>query len=120
MSGSSKRRHSDDDDALRELVSSILSGRYKEETYLWDVSSVCRARPESAPRLLALIDRYKRLGRMPAAQHQKVKARIEQVLRANQPASAKQPAPNYAAAIEEDIDGIDIDVEPPDQSDPAG
>src|SRR5580704_9920636 len=86
MSGSSTRKQFDGDDVLRELMSSMLSGRYKEETYLCDVSSVCRSRPESAPRLLALIDRYKRIGRMPAAQHEKVKARIEQVMSVIQPA----------------------------------
>lgn len=113
MSGSSKRKFSsDDDDALRELVSSMLSGRYQEDTYLWDVSSVCKARPESAPRLLALIDRYKRIGRMPASQHAKVKARIDQVMTANKPASPKHSSAHLVAVNEEDIDGIDIDVEP--------
>lgn len=84
----------------------MLSGRYKEETYLWDVSSVCRSRPESAPRLLALIDRYKRLGRMPASQHEKVKARIEQVMSVVKPVARKSserrphlaPAPAVPAA----------------------
>jgi len=89
MSGSTTRKQFDGDDVLRELMSSMLSGRYKEETYLWDVSSVCRSRPESAPRLLALIDRYKRLGRMPAAQHEKVKARIEQVMSVIKPVTRK-------------------------------
>lgn len=116
MSGSSKRKFSsDDDDALRELVSAMLSGRYQEETYLWDVSSVCKARPESAPRLLALIDRYKRIGRMPATQHAKVKARIDQVMAANKPAGPKQSSAHLAAVNEEDIDVIDIDVEPQDE-----
>ncbi len=81
MSGSTRRKDdSDGDDAVRELMSSILSGRYTEETYLADVSSVCRARPTSAPRLVSLLDRYVRLGRMKAPQQQRIKARIEQVL----------------------------------------
>ena len=36
------------DDALRALLSSILSGRYKQELYLWHVSELCRDDPESA------------------------------------------------------------------------
>jgi Protein kinase domain/Calx-beta domain len=68
------------DDALRALLSSMLSGRYKEELYLRHVSELCRDDPESAPKLLGLIDRYYRLGRMPAEQFQKVKARIEQAM----------------------------------------
>jgi serine/threonine protein kinase len=68
------------DDALRALVSSMLSGRYKEELYLSHVSELCRDEPESAPSLLGLIDRYYRLGRMPAEQYQKIKAKIEQAM----------------------------------------
>jgi serine/threonine protein kinase len=106
MSGSTTRKNFDGDDVLRELMSSMLSGRYKEETYLWDVSSVCRSRPESAPRLLALIDRYRRLGRMPVSQHEKVKARIEQVMSVVNPVARKTadhmthlaPAPPLPAA----------------------
>ena len=69
---------SDDADQLRALVSAMLSGTYKEEFYLWDVASLCRAKPDFARQLLALIDRYRRLGQMPAAQHQKIKEKIEQ------------------------------------------
>lgn len=68
------------DDALRALVSSILSGVYKEEVYLRHVSELCRDEPEAAPQLLGLIDRYYRLGRMPAPQFQKLKAKIEQAM----------------------------------------
>jgi Protein kinase domain/Calx-beta domain len=68
----------DADDALRALLSSMLSGRYSEELYLRRVSKLCREEPEAGPQLLGLIDRYYRLGRMPAEQFQKVKARIEQ------------------------------------------
>jgi serine/threonine protein kinase len=98
MSGSTTRKQFDGDDALRELMSAMLSGRYREETYLWDVSSVCRSRPESAPKLLALIDRYKRLGRMPAAQHEKVKAHIEQVMSIVKPVARKSAPPLPADA----------------------
>jgi hypothetical protein len=73
---------SDDADQLRALVSAMLSGAYKEEFYLWDVASLCRAKPEFARQLLALIDRYHRLGQMPAAQHQKIKEKVEQTLAA--------------------------------------
>ncbi|MGH8257542.1 MAG: hypothetical protein ACRET0_15170, partial [Steroidobacteraceae bacterium] len=66
---------SDDADQLRALVSAMLSGTYKEEFYLWDVASLCRAKPEFARQLLALIDRYHRLGQMSAAQHKKIKDR---------------------------------------------
>jgi serine/threonine protein kinase len=101
MSGSTRRQHdTDGDDALRELLSSILSGRYTEETYLWDVSSVCRARPEAVPRLLALIDRYKRIGRMPAEQYAKIRTRIEQVLEMIQPAVRPAGAtPHLTSAV---------------------
>lgn len=68
------------DDALRALVSSILSGVYKEQVYLRHVSELCRDEPETAPQLLGLIDRYYRLGRMPAPQFQKLKAKIEQAM----------------------------------------
>ncbi|MGH8143976.1 MAG: serine/threonine-protein kinase, partial [Steroidobacteraceae bacterium] len=71
---------SDDADQLRALVSAMLSGTYKEEFYLWDVASLCRAKPEFARQLLALIDRYHRLGQMSAAQHKKIKDRIEQTV----------------------------------------
>ena len=68
------------DDALRALVSSILSGVYKEQVYLRHVSELCRDEPDTAPQLLGLIDRYYRLGRMPAPQFQKLKAKIEQAM----------------------------------------
>jgi serine/threonine protein kinase len=68
------------DDALRALLSSILSGRYKQQLYLWHVSELCHDEPESAPRLLALVERYHRLGRLPAEQYQQLKATIEQAM----------------------------------------
>jgi serine/threonine protein kinase len=68
------------DDALRALLSSILSGVYKEQVYLRHVYELCRDEPETAPQLLGLIDRYYRLGRMPAPQFQKLKAKIEQAM----------------------------------------
>jgi hypothetical protein len=71
------------DDALRALLSSILSGRYKPQLYLWHVSEMCRDEPGSAPRLLALVDRYYRLGRLPAEQYQQLKATIEQAMGAD-------------------------------------
>ena len=82
------------DDALLSLVSAMLSGRYKEDLYLWHVSELCRDEPESAPELLGLIDRYYRLGRMPAEQYQKVKAKIEQAMGTRPPADepAREPA----------------------------
>ena len=73
------------DDELRTLMSAILSNGYKEEIYLSDVSSICRRKPESAGALRELIDRYHRLGRMPAEQHQKIQARIEQTVAARAP-----------------------------------
>ena len=68
------------DDQLRALVSSILSGVYKEQVYLRHVYELCHDEPETAPQLLGLIDRYYRLGRMPAPQFQKLKAKIEQAM----------------------------------------
>src|SRR6202034_3190572 len=76
------------DDALRALLSSILSGRYKEELYLPHVFELCRDEPESAPSLLGLIDRYYRLRRMPAEQYQKIKSKIEQAMGTRPPDDA--------------------------------
>ncbi|HTW74564.1 MAG TPA: protein kinase [Steroidobacteraceae bacterium] len=67
----------DEADPLRALVDAMLSGTYREEFYLWDVASLCRSKPEFARQLLALIDRYQRLGQMPAAQHRRIRQRIE-------------------------------------------
>src|SRR5579862_4559814 len=100
MSGSTRRKDDTGSDAaLRELVSSILSGRYAEETYLADVSSVCRARPKAAPRLISLVDRYARLGRMKPGQDQRIKERIEEVLSELHVRGARPIAPNRAAAV---------------------
>jgi Protein kinase domain len=79
------------DDELRTLVSAILSGGYREEIYLSDVSEICRRKPQCAGALRELIDRYRRLGRMPAAQHQKICARIEEAM------SLTLPTPPAAA-----------------------
>jgi serine/threonine protein kinase len=76
------------DEGLRALVTSMLSGQYREELYLGHVSELCRDEPEAAPSLLGLIDRYYRLGRMPGPQYQKVKARIEQAMGTRPPDSA--------------------------------
>jgi serine/threonine protein kinase len=92
------------DDALLSLVSAMLSGRYKEDLYLWHVSELCRDEPESAPELLGLIDRYYRLGRMPAEQYQKVKAKIEQAMGTRPPADepAREPAREETAREDDD------------------
>lgn len=113
MSGSTKRRHdTDSDDALRELMSSILSGRYTEDTYLGDVESVCRSRPEAAPKLLALIDRYKRIGRMSVAQHDKVRDRIQHALTAIQPASRKADEAEIADDYSEESSTRELEAAP--------
>ena len=77
----------DDADQLRSLVSAMLSGTYQEESYLWDVASLCHAKPEFGRRLLALLERYSRLGQMPAAQYTRIRQRIEESL-PPQPAAA--------------------------------
>src|ERR1700733_7885118 len=76
-----------EEDALRALVSSILSGQHEEQVYLRQVSARCLEEPESAPTLLGNIDRYYRLGRMPAEQYQKIKAKIEEAMGTRPPAS---------------------------------
>jgi serine/threonine protein kinase len=81
------------EDALRALVSSMLSGRHKDEVYLREVSSRCLEEPDSAPALLGIIDRYYRLGRMPAAQYQKVKAKIEEAMGTRPPSDAPESKP---------------------------
>jgi hypothetical protein len=68
------------DDELRSLVSTILSGECAEELYLEDVTSICEGKPQNAAALRALIGRYHRLGRMSAAQHQRIRAAIDQAL----------------------------------------
>jgi serine/threonine protein kinase len=70
----------DVDDELRSLLSAILDGRRTEQVYLRDVSALCRAKPQSGHALLLCIDRYRRLGRMPVSQHEKVKACIARAL----------------------------------------
>src|ERR1700676_196024 len=91
------------DDSLRALVSSMLSGNYKEELYLWHVSQLCRDEPESAPKLLGIIDRYYRLGRMPAEQYQKLKAKLEQAMGTRPASDAVEPD----SASEDDINSED-------------
>jgi hypothetical protein len=71
---------SDVDDELRSLLSAILDGRRTEQVYLRDVSTLCRAKPQSGHPLLLCIDRYRRLGRMSVSQHEKVKACIARAL----------------------------------------
>ena len=90
------------DDALRALVSSILSGRYREELYLWHVSALSRDEPESAARLLELMERYYRIGRMPAPQYQKLKSTIEQTIGTKQPADEFEDEDAYS--YEDDVD----------------
>src|ERR1700689_576361 len=94
------------DDALLSLVSAMLSGRYKEDLYLWHVSELCRDEPESAPELLGLIDRYYRLGRMPAEQYQKIKAKIEQAMGTRPP----DDAPASESGGDEDVDSPEMDT----------
>ncbi|HEX4052099.1 MAG TPA: protein kinase [Steroidobacteraceae bacterium] len=78
----------DDADRLRSMVSAMLSGSYPEEVWLRDVSAQCRAKPEFGRSLLALIERYSRLGQMPAAQFNRVRQKIEQSMPAQ--VSARQ------------------------------
>ena len=84
----------DEADQLRALVSAVLSGAYKEESYLWDVASLCRTKPEFARQLVVLIDRYHRLGQMPAEQHRKIREKIAQTLAPREPAAAKAAPPD--------------------------
>ena len=92
------------DDALRALLSSILSGRYKHELSLWHVSELCHDEPESAPRLLGLVDRYYRLGRLPTGQYQLLKATIEQAM-------GTRPPPDEGRHQGEDSGALNIDSE---------
>ena len=85
------------DDAVRTLVSSMLSGSCSEETYLREVSTLCRAKSHAAYRLLSQIERYRRLGRMPTIQYRVVRARIEEALQARKGLSAHRPPPISAA-----------------------
>jgi serine/threonine protein kinase len=66
------------DSELRELVRSILGGHTRGDSYLDDVFSICRRKPQSAGILREIIDRHQRLGRMPRSQHRKIQMRIDQ------------------------------------------
>jgi serine/threonine protein kinase len=100
------------EDALSALVSSMLSGRYKEELYLSHVFELCRDEPDSAPSLLGLIDRSYRLGRMPAEQYQKIKAKIEQAMGTrppdDEPANEPVHEPANEPAVDEDVDSPEL------------
>lgn len=88
----------DDADQLRSLVSAMLSGSYREDSYLWDVVSLCQAKPEFGRRLLALLERYCRLGQMPAAQYRRICERIQSSLPASSAAAGRdRSAPETAA-----------------------
>jgi serine/threonine protein kinase len=58
----------------------MLSGSYQDDSYLWDVTSLCQTKPEFARRLLALIERYNRLGQMPAAHYTRIRQKIEEIM----------------------------------------
>ena len=91
---------SDDSDQLRALVSAMLSGSYQDDAYLWDVTSLCQTKPEFARRLLALIERYNRLGQMPAAQYTRIRQKIEDTLLPQDgPAAAVTAAAAAASTI---------------------
>jgi len=67
------------DDEIRSLLSAILGGR--DGANCWrDITALCRARPQAARTLLTCIDRYLRLGQMPARQYQAVRTCIEHAL----------------------------------------
>jgi serine/threonine protein kinase len=96
------------DDALRALVSSILSGVYKEQVYLRHVFELCRDEPDTAPQLLGLIDRYYRLGRMPAPQFQKLKAKIEQAMGTRPPDDDEDESADSADSDTRELRATDV------------
>jgi hypothetical protein len=66
------------DSELRELVRSILGGHTRGDSYLDDVFSICRRKPQSAGILREIIERHHRMGRMPRSQYRKIQTRIDQ------------------------------------------
>src|SRR3974390_1109330 len=68
------------DDAVRTVVSAMLSGTSTQQVYLEQVIGLCRAKPPPAHRLLAQSERYHRLGRMPSSQYRAVRACVEDAL----------------------------------------
>ena len=66
------------DSELRELVRSILGGHTRGDSYLDDVFSICRRKPQSAGILREIIERHQRMGRMPRSQYRKIQTRIDQ------------------------------------------
>src|SRR5580658_9623069 len=101
------------DAELRALVNAILGGRTKGDSYLDDVFSICRRKPQSAGILREIIDQHRRLGRMPRTQHRKIRTRIEQAmprrLAAAAPAAraAAMPAAMTVAAPVMDAEHLD-------------
>ena len=87
----------DMDDELRALLSAILEGRRSPQLYLRDVSALCRGKPQSGRALLLCIDRYHRLGRMSASQHETLKACIERALNATASDAREENTSDLAA-----------------------
>jgi hypothetical protein len=102
------------DAELRALVSAILGGRTKGDSYLDDVFSICRRKPQSASILREIIDRHRRLGRMPRTQHRKIRTRIEQAQPRRAPAAAPAAISDGPANDGERLDEqtCDLSAEP--------
>lgn len=66
------------DSELRKLVRSILGGHTHGDSYLDDVFSICRRKPQSAGVLREIIDHHHRMGRIPRSQYRKIRTRIDQ------------------------------------------
>ncbi|MFI4914676.1 MAG: serine/threonine-protein kinase [Steroidobacterales bacterium] len=66
-------------DRLRSLLSALLSDTHRRGERLRDITATCSADPEAAWELLALIDRYHRLGQMPTDLFQTAKRQIEEL-----------------------------------------
>jgi tRNA A-37 threonylcarbamoyl transferase component Bud32 len=97
------------DSELRELVRSILEGRTRGDSYLDDVFSICRRKPQSAGILHEIIERNQRLGRLPRSQYRKIQTRIDQARPRG--THSKPPASRADAERFEDLT-CDLSAEP--------
>jgi hypothetical protein len=85
-------------DFARELISELLADECDDNDFVGAVADAYRTNPDAPWEVLALIDRYHRLGQLPTERFRAIKSRIEQLaMGARQAAAAPQPQPEEAA-----------------------
>jgi hypothetical protein len=89
--------HGPDADFSRHLISELLAGECDDDSFVRAVADAYRSDPDAPWEVLALIDRYHRLGQLPTDHFRLIKARIEQ-LALGRHARAADAAPQVGAA----------------------